>query len=72
MTTPAASKHIPDVYWTDCLEPALEDSIKEFNLHKDHVAKDAYIEDFTKCLVSFGIRQVGSNSLISHTMDLAL
>jgi len=51
---------VPDEYWTGCLEEALLDSIKEFNAHKEHISKTAYIDDFTKCLVSFGIRSLGS------------
>ena len=38
MTSPAASQHVPDEYWTECLHEALLDSLKEFESHKEHIS----------------------------------
>jgi hypothetical protein len=60
MTSPAASGNVPEEYWTECLHEALIDSLKEFNEHKEHISKEAFINDFSKCLVSFAIKGLGS------------
>ena len=65
LCSPGPSQHVPDDYWTNCFEKALENSFEEFEKHKDVIAKDAYIDDFTSCLVPFGIRGINSDSLIS-------
>jgi hypothetical protein len=71
LSSPGPSQHVPDEYWTGCFEPALSLSLQEFEQHQDVIAKDAYIDDFMSCLVPFGVRAVGSASLISQTVTLA-
>jgi len=65
-----ASRHVPDEYWTSCVEPAMAENLKDFHAHRDQVSVSAFIDDYSKCLISFGIRGVGSQKLMKQTCAL--
>jgi len=71
MSTPGISRHVPDDFWTDCVEPSLYDSLDEFEEHKELIAKESFLNDYFSCLVSFGIRQIASKKLVEKTVKLA-
>ena len=64
LSNPDATKYVPEEFWKSQFEPALIDSIKEFKKHSELISKDAYFEDFTSCLLSFGFRSQGSSKLV--------
>ena len=59
LSNPDAIKYVPEEFWKSQFESALIDSIKEFKKHSDLIQKEAYFEDFTSCLLSFGFSQQG-------------
>ena len=71
MCSPGTSIHVPDEFWVGCLEPALNASIKDYYKHQDVISKESYLEDLMGCLVSFGIRSLGSTKLINSVLKLA-
>ena len=70
MSSPQASQHVPDSYWTDCLVQTLKENVSEFEQHKEYISVTAFIDDYSKVLVSFGIRGVSSKQLDDLTFKL--
>ena len=60
MSSPEVTRSVPSEFWTESIEKALFQSLDEFDKYKDLISRDMYLEDFMGCLVSFGIRGVGS------------
>ena len=70
MSSPGASRNVPDEFWTGCVEDALYESLKEFKKYEDVINRDSYIDDFMSCLVSFGIRGLASKKLQKTVLEL--
>lgn len=65
-----AKKHVPDSFWTDCLVPAIKDNLREFKEHSEHISVESFLDDFTKCLVSFALRGVPSKELLESILEI--
>ena len=70
MSSPGASRNVPDEFWTGCIEEALQESLLEFKKYSDVINRESYLEDFMSCLVSFGIRGIASEKLQKTVIDL--
>ena len=70
MSSPGASRNVPDEFWTGCIEDALYESLKEFKKYEEVINKPSYIDDFMSCLVSFGIRGLASKKLQKTVLEL--
>jgi hypothetical protein len=60
MCNPNASSYIPDDFWTETLELALNQAIINFKKYEGKINKEVYLDDFIRALVSFAIRGLGS------------
>jgi hypothetical protein len=60
MCNPNASPYVPDDFWTETLEFALNQGIINFKKYEGKINKEVYLDDFIRALVSFGIRGLGS------------
>lgn len=70
MSSPGASRNVPDEFWTGCVEDALYESLDEFKKYSDLINRESYLDDFMSCLVSFGIRGVASEKLQKTVLEL--
>ena len=52
------TQHVPDVFWTLTLEPALEDRLDRFIKFKDQTDRGKFLSNFIKACASFGKRQI--------------
>jgi hypothetical protein len=60
MCNPYASPYVPDNFWTETMEVALNQAIINFKQYEGKINKEVYLDDFIRALVSFGIRELGS------------
>lgn len=65
-----ASPYVPDDFWTEALEKALTQAISNFKKFEGKINKEVYLEDFVRALVSFSIRQVGSQAFVDKVETL--
>ena len=70
LCSPNASPYVPDDFWTDSLEKALAQAISNFKKFEGKINKEVYLEDFVRALVSFSIRQVGSQQFVDKVESL--
>ena len=54
------TRHIPDEFWYESLEPQLEEQLTVFVKYKDQIDRKKFMSDFIKSCVSFGIRNIDS------------
>jgi hypothetical protein len=52
--------YIPDEFWTENLNMALKEAISNFNKYEAKINKQVYLDDLSKCLASYAIREVAS------------
>ena len=55
---PQATEYIPDDFWTQTLSSGLIEAISNFNKFEDKINKQVYLEDFSRCLASFAIKEI--------------
>jgi len=60
MSSPEVTQAIPDEFWTENLEPMLEEHLGNFVKFKDQLDRKIYLSDFIKSLVGFGIREIST------------
>jgi len=60
MCTPEVTDSIPDAFWTESLEQALDEHLANFVKYSDQLDKATYLGDFIKCLVGFGVREIST------------
>jgi hypothetical protein len=60
MCNPYASPYVPDDFWKETLEVAMNQAIINFKKYEGKINKEVYLDDFIRSLVSFGIRGVAS------------
>jgi hypothetical protein len=70
MCSPYASPYVPDNFWKDTLEVALNQAIINFKKYEGKINKEVYLDDFIRGLVSFGIRELGSQSFVDKVESL--
>lgn len=70
LCSPYASPYVPDDFWTEALEKALTQAISNFKKFEGKINKEVYLEDFVRALVSFSIRQVGSQAFVNKVESL--
>lgn len=70
MCNPNASSYIPDDFWTETLELALNQAIINFKKYEGKINKEVYLDDFIRALVSFAIRGLGSQSFVDKVESL--
>jgi hypothetical protein len=70
MCSPNASAYVPDDFWTETLEKAMLQAISNFKKFEGKINKEVYLDDFVRALVSFSIRQVGSQSFVDKVESL--
>lgn len=56
LCSPQASSYVPDEFWTETLSEGLIEAMDNYNKFGEKINKDVYLDDFLRCLVSFGIR----------------
>jgi hypothetical protein len=60
MSSPEVTQAVPDEFWTESLEPALEEHLGNFVKFKDQLDRPSYLADFIKSLVGFGVRELST------------
>ncbi len=70
LCSPYASSYVPDDFWTESLEKALTQAISNFRKFEGKINKEVYLEDFVRALVSFSIRQIGSQQFVDKVESL--
>lgn len=60
MSSPEVTEAVPDEFWTQTLEPVLEEHLGNFVKFKDQLDRPSYLADFIKSLVGFGVRELSS------------
>ena len=60
MCSPEVTQAVPDEFWTENLEPALDEHLGNFVKYKDQLDRKSYLSDFIKSLVGFGIREIST------------
>lgn len=70
LCSPDASSYVPDDFWTESLEKALTQAISNFKKFESKINKEVYLEDFVRALVSFSIRQIGSQQFVDKVESL--
>ncbi len=70
LCSPYASPYVPDDFWTESLEKALTQAISNFRKFEGKINKEVYLEDFVRALVSFSIRQIGSQHFVDKVESL--
>ena len=60
MCSPEVTQAVPDEFWTENLEPALDEHLGNFVKFKDQLDRKSYLSDFIKSLVGFGIREIST------------
>jgi len=64
MTSPAASEYVPDVFWTETLEACIRSAMANYKQYEGKINKEVYLDDLLRTLVSFGIRQTGTQTFV--------
>ena len=59
---------MPDEFWSESLEPVIDEALANFIKYGDQLDKQTYLGDLIKCLVSFGVREI-SSSLFSAKVE---
>jgi hypothetical protein len=60
MCNPHASPYVPDDFWKETLESAMNQAIINFKKYEGKINKEVYLDDLIRSLVSFGIRGIAS------------
>jgi hypothetical protein len=60
MCAPQVSPSVPDEFWTNSLEPVLDEHLANFVKYSDQLDRPTYLADFVKCLVGFGVREIST------------
>jgi hypothetical protein len=46
--TLSIEEHIPEIFWTQTVEPQLLQAITDFEKHKENIEENVFLEDFIK------------------------
>ncbi|TNV82727.1 hypothetical protein FGO68_gene13221 [Halteria grandinella] len=65
MCSPQASPYVPDEFWTETLEKCLTSAIGNFKKYEGQINKEVYLDDFVRVLVSFALRQAGTQAFVN-------
>lgn len=60
MSSPAITEGVPDQFWTEALEPALDNHLANFVKYQEQLDRPTYLADFIKCLFGLGFREISS------------
>lgn len=72
MCTPEVTESVPDVFWTESLEHALDEHLANFVKYSDQLDRATYLGDFIKCLVGFGVREISTPLFLAKVERVVL